>query len=189
MSISAADLLVIAESLSDSVALADDLDTVFPTPTDFREKADYWACVNSAKDTQKEIDTDLIRAAWIEYQTFEDAEDSPADAPVKTLSYRITVFHEHTFERLDQTASPDPFNARVLKTYQEHLNAIWSIIGTFQGVTPIAGLSGYVLTDTGSIEQEDNTERNQQCEFITDIAVTGTQTQLIVPVILQLEAC
>lgn len=183
MSITSTHLLAIAESLVGSIALATNIDWSIPSPFKFNGKEDFFAAYDDSKDTKTEIETTLIRAAWLRYLTFEDigTDDENArelDGPVKELVYEITVFHElKPFQRLDETVTPDAFNKQILKTNHEHVTAIMALCGEFQGVNSVADLlTDFAVAETISLAQTDSSEHNVECEFIP--GVTGDQTKL-----------
>ena len=186
MSLSSANLLEIAEALAAGVALATNVDWAIPSPFLFGSKADFWAAYDDAKDTKTEIETALIRAVWLRYLTFEDkdSEENRGDArelegPVRELVYELTVFNElKPFQRLDETVTPDAFNKQVLKTNHEHVTAVMSIIGQFQGVNSITALapSVFAVAETITPAQIDNSEFNVPCIYIP--GCVGDQTKL-----------
>jgi hypothetical protein len=186
MSLSSAQILTVIKALHDRVASATNVDFVFPTATRFSEKSDYWAFVDDNNDTQTEIETELINAVWISYLRFED-NDREIDGAIKTISYEITVFTEATFERLDETATPDTFNAKVSKTDHEHDTTVFSLQGLFQGITPLGlDTSIYPVNETDSLLQPESTQRLAPCAFIVDEKVLGSQTRFICEARIQL---
>ncbi len=96
MSLSAEHLLVIRKALADKVALTGIL--CFPTGIRFSGREDYWANVDAAKTTQKQLDTAEIAAVWIRFLRFEDAarteteEPGESDSPTATRFYELTLF-------------------------------------------------------------------------------------------------
>lgn len=180
-------ILTVSGAIHDKCALAANVDFVFPTATRFTSKADYWAFVDTTKDTQTEIETDLINAVWVSYLRFAD-DDRTKDSPVKSIVYEITLFTESTFERLDETATPDPFNAKVSLTDHEHDTAVFSLQTQFQGLNPL-GLDTAVFTvaETISLAQIDNTQRETFCEFVPDTVGSVTKFECLVNI--QLVAC
>lgn len=185
MSLWIGDILTISQVLSQKLEQVFTLDWVFPSPLDFKDKADFWACISQTHDTQREIETDLIRAAWISYLRFEDS-DRNVEAPVKTLFFEFTVFHEHSFERLDESLTPDVFNKRILKTDKEHLETIFELQAIFQGTNPLAALEDrFAVIEMISLAQNEFTLRREPCAFI-DAGAEGTQTRLECQVKVQL---
>jgi hypothetical protein len=186
MSLSSQNLLDIAEALNDSILLATNIDFSIPSPFHFTSKEDFWANIND-KTTKATVETTLIRACWIRYLTFgyEGEEDQrEVDGPVLLLDYELTVFHESTMERLDQSAPLDDFNKRVSKTNHEHVTAVMSLAGLFLGITPLPTLSAFSVAEINSLIQPDASEENVECKYIP--GVTGDQTILEARVRIQL---
>lgn len=175
MSLTSQNLLDIAEALADKANNATNVDYVIPSPFAFKGKEDFWASINNDNNTKSEIETELINAAWFRYLKFED-DDTEIDGPVRTLIYELTMFTESTFERLDETATPDAFNKQIRKTNHEHVTAIMSLCNEFQGVDAIPALSGFSVAETVSVTQEENSEHEVECQYIPGLI--GDQTKL-----------
>jgi hypothetical protein len=163
-----------AEAINTKIALT--VDFAIPSPFIFADKADFWAAYDNANDTKTTIETTLIKAAWLRYLKFED-DNSDMDGAVKTISYEINVFHESSFERLDETLTPDDFNKQIKLTNHEHVTAIMALCGEFQGAESIPSLapSLFAVAETVSLGQNDNSQFGE-CEFIP--GVMGDQTKL-----------
>ncbi len=177
-----------AESLATSVATVATIDYVLPSPLKFGGKEDFFANVNTAINTKALIEGTLIRAARIRYLTFGFLDDDEVarevDGPNVYLSWELTIFHESDFERVDETTPQDDFEKRVRKTNQEHITAVWGVIGAMQGVNAIPALSAFAEAETVTPSQIDNTELDVECEFIA--GCVGDQTKLELRVRVQL---
>lgn len=165
MSLSAADLKTTlaylkTKCLTDAVYL----DFVLPSPQKFNNKADFFAVMKASNDTQKEIDTDLVRCLWMRRlrHSYSDLEAEPF-----VMYYHIgfSLFSEELeAKRLDETATPDAFNKLLLKTYQEHWDAIDSLLTQFEQPENV----GVDNTDVIRLQQTDFTQENVICPFIPD---------------------
>jgi hypothetical protein len=189
MSLNQAQLLTVYEAMHDKCVTACPLFFVFPTETRFIDKSDYWKFVNDANNTQREIETTLINGIWISYVRFEDDPRSPSDSPLIDISFDMTVFTEASFERLDETNTPDAFNAKVSVTDLAHDVAVFALKGEFQGESAL-GLDSliFTLSETTSLKQNNYTTRQIACGLIDD-DVIGSQTHLIGSAKIQLVAC
>jgi hypothetical protein len=173
MSLSSAQILTVITAIHDKCALATNVDYVFPTGTRFSSKEDFWTFADSTKTKQSELETNLVNAVWISYLRFED-DDSDSHSPVKTIHYELTLFTESTFERLDETDNTT-FNAKVSKTEHEHDTSVFSLQTQFQGVDDLGlDTSIFAVSETKSLVQIDNTQREIPCEFIQDNTVIGS---------------
>jgi hypothetical protein len=182
MSLTGAQLLTIYEAVHDKCALASGVDYVFPTSTRFRSKADYWAFVNASNNTRREIETTAINAVWIDLVRFTDSNNF-AEPFVKTLSFVLTVFTESTFERLDETATPDAFNAKVALTDHAHNISVYALQSEFTNDDEI-DLNDADLADchTDRLTQIDNTQREVLSEHVPDAigSITRLECNLLV---------
>lgn len=182
MSLTSQNLLDIAEAINDSVLLATNIDFSIPSPFHFSGKEGFFNSLDD-KATKLLIETTLIRACWIRYLTFEDVagDDENAreiDGPVKELVYELTVFHEAKMTRVDETVPLDDFNKRVSLTNHEHVTAIMSLCGQFQGVNSITALapSSFSVAETISLAQIDNSQHDVECPYVSGLI--GDVTQL-----------
>jgi hypothetical protein len=179
MSLTSQQLLDIAEAVNDVIVLGTNIDYAFPSPFEFADKAGIYSAVNEDIDTKTEIEIGLLRASWLRYLTFEDLPSSDErddarelDGPVRELVYEQTIFHESTFQRIDET---DAFNKQVRKTYHEHVTTIMSLAQP--GITPIPALLGtYAIAEYITPAQIDNTEYKIACDYIPSL--TGHQSKL-----------
>lgn len=182
--ITSANILDISEALATAAALATNVDWVIPSPFGFQNKADFWAAYDDANNTKTEIETTLIRALWFRYLNFEDEGNTDEDAreiegPLRTLIFEGTLFNElKPFQRLDETVTPDAFNKTILKTNHEHVTALMSIVGQFQGVISIPALapSSFAVAETITPAQLDNSQFNVACDYIP--GCFGDQTKI-----------
>jgi hypothetical protein len=191
MSFTSQNLLDMAEALATGVDLVSTIDYVLPSPIRYGSKAAFWAEQNDDQDNKTDIETTLIRAAQIRYLTFEYVTgDQDEDAvrqvedPVIALNWECTVFHESKPERLDEAAPLDDFEKKVRKSNQEHITALWGIVGEFQGVSNLVALSSFPDAFTVTPVQIDNTELDTECEFIT--GCFGDQSKLQLQIRVQL---
>lgn len=182
MSFTSQNLLDMAEALATGVDAVSTIDYVLPSPIRYASKAAFYAEQNDDKDTKDEIDTTLIRVARIRYADFELLGDGETNReiedPIIALNFECTLFHESTPERLDQDMSPDDFEKKVRKSNQEHITALWGIIGEFQGVSSIPALSSFPDAFTVTPIQTDATELDVECEFIANCIGDQSKLQL-----------
>lgn len=177
MSLSSQNILDISEAINDLVVTATNIDFSIPSPFHFSSKEDFWANLDD-KATKATIETTLIRACWLRYLTFgyEEEEGRELDGPVIFIDYELNVFHESTMERLDQSAPLDDFNKRVSKTNHEHVTAIMSLLGLFNGTNTVPALSAFSVAETIGLLQSDASEHNVACDYIPGLI--GDQTKL-----------
>lgn len=181
MSLTSQNILDIAEAVNDLVITATNINFSIPSPFHFIDRGDFFNQL-SPQATKVLIETTLIKACWIRYLNFEDTAGENQDAreiedPVKELIYELTVFHESKMDRIDQSIPLDDFNKRVSLSNHEHVTAIMSLCGIFQGTNPVAALLGsFPDAYTIALAQLDDSEHNVGCEFIP--GVIGDQTKL-----------
>jgi hypothetical protein len=179
MSLSSQNILDIGEALKDSVALCTNIDIAIPSPLHFMDKGDLWNNLDD-KTTKLLVETSLVRACWIRYLTFgyEEEDGRELDGPVMLMDYELTVFHESTMERLDQSAPLDSYEKLVSKTNHEHVTAVMSLVGQFQGVNTLSVLapSSFAVAETISLAQNDGSQHNVECPFVPGLV--GDLTQL-----------
>lgn len=183
-------LLAISQALADAVGLVSEIDHVMPSPFKFTSKAAFYSSLNADNDTKSEIEEGLINAAWIRYVGFEDQELEDGDVrqtedPVRLLKYECTIFHEGTFERLDETVPQDAFQKQVRKVNHEHVAAVMGVVGQMQGVNTVAALqpSAFMVAETITPIQTENSQSDVECDFIPGLI--GEQTKLELGVMIQ----
>jgi hypothetical protein len=189
MSLTAAQLLTLSEALRVRIMAAPSItsyvDWFVPSPHRFIDKADFWAAYKTVNDTQLEIETDLIQALWIDRTRFEIEGAEPGTLYLNVI-YEVTIFNEDDLTRVDETVPQDDFEKLVLLRAHEHDAAVFSLLAEFSSTESVAELLvDFAVAETGIIGQEDETERNANCRFLTDAAITGSQTRLQIPVKIQ----
>ena len=185
MSLTSQNILDIAEALNDSIVTATNIDFSIPSPFHFASKEDFWANLDD-KTTKATIETGLIRACWLRYLTFgyEEENGRELDGPVIFIDYELNVFHEFKATRVDESVPLDDFNKRVSLTNHEHVTAIMSLLGLFNGVNAVPALSSFSVAETIGLEQLDNSEHRVACDYIPNLI--GDQTKLAARIRIQL---
>lgn len=190
MSITGAHLLAMGEALAGYVDQVAEIDYVIPSPFAFAGKSEFFASLSATNDTKLEIETTLIRAAWIRYLNFEDMALNEGDVreiddPVRIVKFECTIFHEGSPERLDETVPLDAFDKTVKKSNHEHNTAVFGVVGAMQGSSPISDLqpSSFMVAETVTPTQIGDTENNVECAYMP--GVTGDQTKLELAVKIQ----
>ena len=125
----------------------------------------------------------MISALWIDVLRFEDSDKT--DAPVKTVYFEFTIFHEDSPERVDES---DDFEKRILLQRFTHTADVFALVTAFQGGDSL-GLDNEIfsVSEYESLLQPENTSRDVECSFIN--GVTGSETKLQCPVKIQTVAC
>lgn len=189
MSFTSQNLLDMAEALATGVALVSTIDYVQPSPIRFSGKSNFAATWASSNDTKLEIETTLLRVAQIRYLNFEllpneTASEREIEDPLVAIKFVCTIFHERKLERLDETAPLDDFDKKIRKSNQEHITAVWGVVGQFQGSNPITALSAFPEAFTVTPVQIDDTQLDTECDFIAGLI--GDQTSLELEIRVQL---
>ena len=173
MSLTLAQELIIRRALADKIATVAAVGYVIPSPIVFSGKEEFWSTVNgSAVNTQKLIDQSPIKACWISFLGFLDSSQYGCEEePQIKLSYRLDLFHQYEFTRVDETATPDEFNARLLLSHNEFVGALLDLRSEFLGRRNIAGLdpAEFEVKETTSLVQTENVKNNDFCEYIPGI--------------------
>lgn len=171
------------EALADKCAAAgSEIDYFIPTPHLYGSKAAFFND-NDPQSTQVEIETTFINALWIDYKRFEDSNES--HAPVKTLYFEFTVFHEDSAERIDES---DDFEKKILAQKQAHIADVITLAAEFQGGDNLVLGDEFAVSEYASLKQNENTVRDTECSFIRN-GVTGSETKLECAVRIQTVAC
>lgn len=160
----------------------DALDTelfVVPSPILFSDRADFFNVINPLIG-QKTIEQTLINAVFISFERFEDNPDAGCglENPEITLFYRLHLFVEYGFSRVDES---DSFLTRVLSRERDFMNFLLKIRENFLGENPLAGLPAEIESAvTVNITNDDFAEERAPTDFIA--GAEGFQTDLTLPV-------
>lgn len=167
---------------------------VFPTIERFNMKANYWQFVNSYS-TQKQIETTLLQAIWIDditrrIATGEMEDEREDDSPLIQRVYQLTLFTESKFDRYDENASLNTFERKCNKRHLFHNFTRDALDLQFKGSNPL-GLdeSIFATAETVSLTELDFTQREVNCEFIGDPSVFGSVTKFECVAKVELVAC
>lgn len=186
MSLTAEQLLTVMEALRDKAMASDsEIGYFIPTPNNYGSKAGFWNDNDPDVAANQELmETTLISALWIDVLRFEDT-DPNIHAPVKTLYFEFTVFHEDGAERLNEA---DDFEKRILLQRFGHTADVFALVAEFQGGDELdLDPEIFAVSEYQSLIQTENVARDTECSFIS--GVFGSQTKLICPVRIQTVAC
>jgi hypothetical protein len=177
---------------ADYVAAVTTIPFVFPNITEFESGvSDYWAFVNSANDTQIEIETEPVVALWINdiQNTMEDLE-RVKDSPLKQKRFELTLFTQLFFQRYNENATLNTFQRLLNKSNADHDFTREALQTAFDGTNEL-GLddSIFATAETISLVEIGETERKVNCPFITDEKLFGSLTKFEVIANIQLVAC
>ena len=164
--------LTVREALAETLKAVSSIGHIIPAAHYFNGKEDFWATVNTANNTQKEIETTPIEAVWLYPVNFADTAGA-ADSPRISLSYEMYLFKQYGLERETESEIPgvDVFNEKVLKLHNEFIEAWLGIKGEFQRTANIAGIDGDEWTErkTNPVVQVEDIANQAICEFIPGI--------------------
>lgn len=167
--ISAADQLLISESLASTISSATGFRTI-PSPQRFVDKRDFLSSSSLAenlRDTQKKIDAIDAAAAWVFFRGWSDV-SGPEDSPIKLLNYDIVFFKQRDRERLDEN---NAFQKTILKNYNDIVAAVFNLQYELQGSRNLGVLdpSIYAIQETTSLTVQQELDYDVACEFIPGV--------------------
>ena len=191
-----AHLLTIRRFIAAKAQIAAPSFKVFTSGIDYTGKEAFWSNTGANKTTQKDLETSLINAIWVEWLNFTDTPNNPNvtdagedHAPIITRIYQLTVFCEANNARYNE--SGDLLDKRFLSVDRLIELTINELVTEFRGATPIdlseIDETKFVISESNSLYMQEYVERNAVCDFIPN--KTGRQAKLIVPVLLQLLEC
>jgi hypothetical protein len=183
--------LTVREALTTKIgtAVAGSGFEVMPSPVLFGGVEEYWAVVDP-KLTRKAIETTPVKLITITFVGFADSEEDGSDhSPLTGFQYGLNVFHQYSYQRVDQTETPDDFDKKMLVSYAAFVAALLNLKAAFQGKSNLAELAGddFAIKRTTSLTQPEEAEDREESLYVAGIS--GHQTRLIENVELMLEEC
>lgn len=169
MGLDAANELIIRKALATTAGAIAACGYIKPAPQYFSGIEDYYATTDGTKDTQIEIETQLVSALWIYPMLFtDDFTSGGQDSPLINLEYEFYLFRQYGLMRADESSTPDVFDAKVLYQHNQFITAWLALKESFQGNRNIAGLdpSVFVTAQTTSLIQIEDINNQAVCEFI-----------------------
>lgn len=167
----AAEELQIREKLSESLNTVTSIGEVIPAPLYCNDASDFYATLDSAKDSKDEIELTPIAACWFYPIGFsDDLTSSKPDSPLVLLDYELYLFRQYGLQRADETETPDVFDSQMLKLHNQFIEAYLGIKSVFQG-NRLMGLDTnvFAINQTTSIVHNQDIENKAICKFVPGI--------------------
>ena len=180
MSLSPENELAVRRAIAAKLANVGHIGFVLPAPIDFVEKADFWANV-APKTTRDELETSLVKLCVIYPLEFvDDPASGGLDEPLVYLTYEFYLFHERSYERGDESDTPDAFNKTLLKTHSDFMQAWLGTRKEFLGKQYLTALDEevFAVRQTNSLTQVENINNDAGCEFIPGLKGFEVKLQL-----------
>ena len=129
----------------------------------------FWSSVDPTKLTQYDIETNPVEAVWLYPIQFDDDFASGfADCPLVSLTYEIYVFYQYGDLRMDESATPDVFDKKVLEQHNKFIETWLGLKEAFQRVASL-GLAGFTVIDSHPLIQAESIQNQVVCEFVPGV--------------------
>lgn len=184
MSLTPENELTVRRKLADKSASVPTIGFVLPAPIYFADKSDFWATV-APLDTRTELETTPAKFCAIYPLAFEDVPENRQDEPLIKFTYEFYLFHERTLERADESAAPDGFSKKLLKTHSDFVAAWLDLRAEFLGVQQLNLGPEFSIAKTNSLTQRDEINNKAKCEFIPDIKGFEVRMQIVATILLK----
>jgi hypothetical protein len=168
MSLTPENELTIRRKIADKAGSVEHIGFVLPAPVDFADKEDFWATV-APKDTREALETTPVKFCAIYPLQSEDVPENGQSEPLILLTYEFYLFHERTSARKDESAVPDVFNKKLLKTHSDFVAAWLDLRTEFLGRQQLNLGAEFAVAQTNSLRQPDEIRNNAKCEFVPGI--------------------
>ena len=187
MTLSPEEFLIVARALADIAASVPECGFVNISPLQFTEKADFQANIGGvAMNTRKEIETATVALTTLTLAKPPRKPESHGEPWVYTFNYN--VFRETGKTRLDETAVPDEFQKKILKSYYDFLTAVLNLTAAFGSEeTTIAGLpEERILEATVQLaESDDVISEDEPGRYIQSVPGFSADIPVIVSITFQ----
>ena len=182
--------LTIRRAISEKTALVPAAGFVVPSPIFYKDKADFWAQINSlAVNTKDAIEQTNIAFCCISLlKRVDSVNEGCSDSPLIRLTYNFHFFRGYDCEREDERDVPDDFLKRTLKTYNLFVKAVMDVWTEFLGVQNIPELPTGIEGNTNSLTQPDFIEEKRTCRYIPGIEGHSVNLQSVIEVTIQDES-
>jgi hypothetical protein len=185
MSLNAENQLAIVRHLAEKAGNVAECGYILPAPIYFSGVEDFQAQIASLTlETQKEIERTPVAFTVISYLRFEDLPDGAEEGTQIQVFYNFYIFRRRAYERMDQTATPDDFLKKVLKSYNDFVAAIVNLREEFRGNQPIPALGeaeGFAEAETAGLTQDDIiSDGSEACRYIPGVRGFAAELQGVV---------
>lgn len=165
--------IIVRRALADKAAQVSQLGVIIPAPVFFANREEYFSSVSGLTlSGQKELELSAIKFAAVSLFLFEDEAQPDAfcpENPVTYLTYNFYIFREYERTREDETALPDAFLKKTLKSYNEFIAGIFALRMLFLGEQPILGLPAGMTATAFSLTQGEFIAEHELCRFIPHV--------------------
>lgn len=183
MSFSASDEVVLREGIADKLTAAG-ITYALPSPLQFIDKADFWNVVDP-QTGKTDIETTLSSVCVITLRKFEDViQAACTDEPLLRLTYNLYLFREAHPERVDETVTPDAFDALLLKAERDFIGDMFAIRAQFLGEQIFTDLPTGYSASSVDISMDAFAKENDTCRYIPDVKGFAADMQTVIEVLI-----